>query len=535
MGKLPAFVGLLLLALILAPANAAAQCILWNPSFEMAGSGSSQSFMGWNEFGSTSSVAEADHGLRAARVRGPNFGDPGVSGFWQSQDCVPGEQWKAAGRVRTSSSRPLVGGSYAMVNIEWRDAGENLISYETFEVANPADPTDQYLDFEVTSSPAPAGTETTRVLFAVLQPSGAPSGDVYYDAVSFESQTYPTLNDVQWNDFPGETTWEFAGYNWRVKGPGYYGPGPNLFDDSFQSVWVDAQDRLHLTTRYQGGAWYSSEIVLKDPLGYGDYILTTESELDQLDPQVVLGIFLWQYGPCWDYSFTSWNAFNEIDIEYSRWGDPNAEVAQFVTQPWDYPGNRVRFDPVFKTGERMSHAIRWLADRVEYRVWRGEAWEESPSTLVHSWTYTGPHIPRPEQPRLHLNLWKLSGDPVGDQEVIFTNFAFVPEGGSTAVDDRGDGFAPVASGRLLSPRPNPFNPSTTLRFELQREGRARLEIFDLAGRRVRTLLDESRPAGIHEIAWDGRGEDGNRVASGVYLVRLEGQGFVESRRVALVK
>ena len=89
--------------------------------------------------------------------------------------------------------------------------------------------------------------------------------------------------------------------------------------------------------------------------------------------------------------------------------------------------------------------------------------------------------------------------------------------------------------RLLAPRPNPFNPSTTLRFELQREGQAQLVIFDLAGRKVRTLLDESRTAGTHEVAWDGRADNGQRVASGVYLVRLEGQDFVESRRVALVK
>jgi hypothetical protein len=422
-----------------------------------------------------------------------------------------------------------------MVNVEWRDTAENLISYDTFEVANSGHPTGQYLDFDVMSSPAPAGTVTTRVLFAILQPAGSPSADIYYDAVSFESQTSPKLDDVQWNDFPGESTWEFSGYNWRVKGPGYYGPGPNLFADSFQNVWVDEDDKLHLTTRYQSGSWYSTEIVLKDALGYGDYILTTESELDKLDENVVLGIFLWQYATCWDYSFTAWNAFNEIDIEYSRWGDPNAQVAQFVAQPWDYPGNLVRFDPSFKSGERMSHAIRWLADRVEYRVWRGEAWNESPSTLVHSWTYTGPHIPRPEQPRLHLNLWKLASDPLFDQEVVFTNFTFVPEGGATGVEDPVSGLVPVASGRLLAPRPNPFNPSTTLRFELKRESQAQLVIFDLAGRKVRTLLDEARTAGTHEVAWDGRADNGQRVASGVYLVRLEGQDFVESRRVALVK
>jgi hypothetical protein len=311
----------------------------------------------------------------------------------------------------------------------------------------------------------------------------------------------------------------------------------NRFCNHAGCVWVDEQESLHLTLQNLGGSWYSTEVVLEESLGYGDYILTTETRLDLLDPQVVLGIFLWQYGPCWDYGYLWWNAFNEIDIEYSRWGNPARQIAQFVAQPYDYPGNISRFDATFAEGELVSHAMRWLADRVEYRVWRGDSGAESPENMIHSWSYSGPHIPRPDQPRMHLNLWKLDGTPATDQEVVFKEFSFVPaRGPSTAVSDPLPGTAPrFAAGRLFPAVPNPFNPSTTIRFELDRTGFTGLAIFDVAGRRVRTLVSESRSEGRHEAAWDGTDDRGQRVASGVYLVRLQGRGFIETRRVALIK
>jgi len=62
-------------------------------------------------------------------------------------------------------------------------------------------------------------------------------------------------------------------------------------------------------------------------------------------------------------------------------------------------------------------------------------------------------------------------------------------------------------------------------------GRARIEVFDLAGRRVRTLLDGERAAGRHAIVWDGRDDGGNAVGGGLYLLRARGDGLDVSRRV----
>ena len=95
--------------------------------------------------------------------------------------------------------------------------------------------------------------------------------------------------------------------------------------------------------------------------------------------------------------------------------------------------------------------------------------------------------------------------------------------------------APSAALRLAPNVPNPFNPQTTLRFSLPAAGRARLSVFDVAGRLVRTLVDADLAAGGHEVVWDGRDEGGRDVGSGSYLARLESGGRLEAIRMALVR
>ncbi|MFH1681757.1 MAG: right-handed parallel beta-helix repeat-containing protein [Candidatus Eisenbacteria bacterium] len=83
--------------------------------------------------------------------------------------------------------------------------------------------------------------------------------------------------------------------------------------------------------------------------------------------------------------------------------------------------------------------------------------------------------------------------------------------------------------------PNPLNPSTTIRFGLARAGRVSLVIHDTAGRRVRILAREDRPAGEHAVTWDGRDAGGRDVASGVYLVRMETEGRSSARKVIILR
>jgi hypothetical protein len=72
--------------------------------------------------------------------------------------------------------------------------------------------------------------------------------------------------------------------------------------------------------------------------------------------------------------------------------------------------------------------------------------------------------------------------------------------------------------------PNPFNPETTIRYQLPEETRITLEIFDILGRRVKTLLDNKyREAGYHQISWDGLNQNKHAVASGIYLLNFKSE------------
>lgn len=89
--------------------------------------------------------------------------------------------------------------------------------------------------------------------------------------------------------------------------------------------------------------------------------------------------------------------------------------------------------------------------------------------------------------------------------------------------------------RLEQNVPNPFNPSTTIRFSLDHAGDTSLQVFDLRGRHVRSLLVGSLAAGDHAVQWDGRTDDGAPVASGIYFYRLKSGDFEGMQRMVLLK
>ena len=94
-------------------------------------------------------------------------------------------------------------------------------------------------------------------------------------------------------------TIRFSGYDWLVKtSTVLVGPGPNYFSDDEENVWIDDLGRLHLrVTRDADGHWRASEVVLQASLGYGQYRFALEGTAQELDPNVVLGLFTWQDDP----------------------------------------------------------------------------------------------------------------------------------------------------------------------------------------------------------------------------------------------
>ncbi len=83
--------------------------------------------------------------------------------------------------------------------------------------------------------------------------------------------------------------------------------------------------------------------------------------------------------------------------------------------------------------------------------------------------------------------------------------------------------------------PNPFNPSTIISYDLPRASDVGMNIYDLSGRRVKTLVSGIQAAGAHRVIWDGRSDKGEDAASGVYVYSLDAGGHVQTRKMVLTR
>lgn len=109
------------------------------------------------------------------------------------------------------------------------------------------------------------------------------------------------------------------------------------------------------------------------------------------------------------------------------------------------------------------------------------------------------------------------------------------DGEATDVDEpRPDRKIPVAFG-LFQNAPNPFNPSTVIRFDLTQTAPVTMKVFDVTGALVATLVDTSLPAGHHRVVWMGKDDQGRTVPSGVYLYRIATGDHIETREMLLLK
>jgi hypothetical protein len=188
----------------------------------------------------------------------------------------------------------------------------------------------------------------------------------------------------------------FSGYTWTVRSSDgdEIGPGPNVFSDAADSVWVDAAGRLHLRIVQRGAEWTCAEVIAQASLGYGTYRVVYDTRVDDLDPNVVLGLFTW--------SDAAHQAHREIDIEFSRWGDPSAPNAQYVVQPATVPSRLHRF--AIAGGAPTSHAFRWRPGSVSFESVAGRG----RGAVLGRWRFDGKvPVPGDENPR--INLWLFNG------------------------------------------------------------------------------------------------------------------------------
>ena len=189
------------------------------------------------------------------------------------------------------------------------------------------------------------------------------------------------------------------------------GPGPNCFSDSPANVSVDAGGRLHLEITQSNERWLCAEVINTRSLGHGRYAFELGSRVDDVDANVVLGLFTWSDDP----SFSN----RELDIELSRWGNAaDLTNGQYVVQPYDRIGNLRRVSQLAVAS--CTHSFDWQPNAVAF---------ESSNATPSSWTYSGTDVPPPGAEHVRINLWLYRGAlPTSGKavEAIVDRFFFTP-------------------------------------------------------------------------------------------------------------
>ena len=207
----------------------------------------------------------------------------------------------------------------------------------------------------------------------------------------------------------------FSGFTFLVKtSNGKVGPGPNIFSDDPSNVWVDSNGMLHMKITRQGNRWNCAEILLTTSPGYGTYRFYLNSPVDNLDPNVVLGLFTWSDAPEYNH--------REIDIEFSRWGQAKNQNAQYVVQPYTDTRNILRWNQPPNVAQSVQ-TFQWNASNVKFASFAGTNPYGTPYQQI---TMTN-GIPVPGGETARINLWLYQGRaPANKQavEVVFSKFEY---------------------------------------------------------------------------------------------------------------
>ncbi len=231
------------------------------------------------------------------------------------------------------------------------------------------------------------------------------------------------------------------------------GPGNNYFSDDALDVWTDG-DGLHLTIAYitSLNAYASTEVFSPDYKGYGSYIWTTSSPVNNFPPWLVLGLFSWD-------SWTAHPSNGEIDHEIAKWGDNAATTnAQFVVQPWE-TWSPQRY--TISTDGPVTYAFYWTSSSVYFASYEGEFTDVSgdisklQQISEYGFTPTDPNdIPPPNSASARINLWitdvgNFNPNDLGSFEVVINYYQFCE-----------DDFRDI-NGNCRLPTPSPTSSTTT--------------------------------------------------------------------------
>jgi hypothetical protein len=214
---------------------------------------------------------------------------------------------------------------------------------------------------------------------------------------------------------PSPKILNFSGYEWTTStGPIFRAGSRNFFDPA--NVWTDERGALHLRTSGSPGKWAGAELKLMRSLGYGTYRFQVR-DVSHLEPSALLTLITWD-------GVGTESTRRELDVELSRWGDPDNTNVTYVVQPYYVPANIVAFRA---PPGLCTHSFRWEPGKVTFSTLAGSG-NAGGGRVVNRHVFTsGVPSPGGQSVRIALYVFHQGKIPLKkENEVIIDKFEYLP-------------------------------------------------------------------------------------------------------------
>ncbi len=244
----------------------------------------------------------------------------------------------------------------------------------------------------------------------------------------------------------------------------------------------------------------------------------------------MLGQNINEVGAYWQtqgYGTTSWPDCGEVDI-MEHWGSNQNYVQSALHTPSSYGGT------INLGGQYISNASTQF--NIYCLEWSPQQMVFSVNENVH-YTYS-PNVQ-------NSDTW-----PFDSEQYMLLNIAIEPSVTSSFIESEMEiDYVRVYEASPLSTQtqkgpvyfnvlqnyPNPFNPVTTLRYDLPENGHVNITIYDMLGRQVNTLINQTQDAGYKSVIWDATNDYGKPVSAGIYLYQIQAGGYISTKKMVLLK
>lgn len=185
----------------------------------------------------------------------------------------------------------------------------------------------------------------------------------------------------------------------------------------------------------------------------------------------------------------------------------------------------------FKPGYFVRAPENLDSVKIEYSHDAGKTWDVVVSSTPNNSEYLWASIPDTPSDTCLLRITSNAQNPLS---VTSAGFFTIAAETTDVVEEEGEQGLP-ATFALHQNYPNPFNPSTRIEFSLLRRAQVALDIYNIAGERVKRLVSEELPAGHWSVVWNGEDDHGVEVASGVYFYRLRTPEYTQTRKMVIIR